>query len=251
MSFVFGFLGAILGIIVVGFVIVFIVISKIKKSVGKEEFKQLKELSHNSKEILMEMSETPKSVNGMTTLVEPQVLNDFPDFNKELIYSKIESNLRTVFNEIENLKIEKNQDLELVNDTLLQQINDFKEQNIKIKFDNVVFHKHALKRYEKSNGIATITTSSTLEYNYFDSRKKSNNFLKTQTRYTCKFIYIYDVTKIPKQTSNSVFIINCPNCGAPLTNLEKGECVYCGSHIEEVNLKTWKMSSFSDDYKNI
>ena len=31
MSFVFGFLGAILGIIVVGFVIVFIVISKIKK----------------------------------------------------------------------------------------------------------------------------------------------------------------------------------------------------------------------------
>ena len=83
------------------------------------------------------------------------------------------------------------------------------------------------------------------------SRKKSNNFLKTQTRYTCKFIYIYDVTKIPKQTSNSVFIINCPNCGAPLTNLEKGECVYCGSHIEEINLKTWKMSSFSDDYKNI
>ena len=71
MSFVFGFLGAILGIIVVGFVIVFIVISKIKKSVGKEEFKQFKELSHNSKEILMEMSETPKSVNGMTTLVEP------------------------------------------------------------------------------------------------------------------------------------------------------------------------------------
>ncbi len=251
MSFVFGFLGAILGIIVVGFVIVFIVISKIKKSVGKEEFKQLKELSHNSKEILMEMSETPKSVNGMTTLVEPQVLNDFPDFNKELIYSKIESNLRTVFNEIENLKIEKNQDLELVNDTLLQQINDFKEQNIKIRYDNVVFHKHALKRYEKSNGIATITTSSTLEYNYYDSRRKSDNSLKTQTRYTCKFIYIYDVKKIPKNSSNSVFIINCPNCGAPLISLEKGECVYCGSHIEEINLKTWKMSSFSDDYNNI
>ena len=251
MSFIFGFLGAIFGIIVIGIIIFLTILYKIRKTVGKEDFKKLKELSQNSKDILIEMSEIPKSVNGMTKLVEPQVLNDFPNFNKELIYSKIESNLRMIFNEIENLKIEKNQELELVNDTLLQQINDFKEQNIKIKYDNVIFHKHALKRYEKSNGIATITTSSTLEYNYYDSRKKSNNSLKIQTRYTCKFIYIYDVTKIPKQSSNSVFIINCPNCGAPLTNLEKGECVYCGSHIEEVNLKTWKMSSFSDDYKNI
>lgn len=250
MSFLFGFLGAIIGIIVVILLVVFIVLKKIQRTLGVSGINSISSLKNFSDNCIMENSNTPKSINGMTSLVEPQILNDFPDFNKEIIFSLVESNLKTIFSEIENLKTGKITELELLNNALEKEIEDLKEQKVVIKYDNVVFHRHALKRYEKSNGIATITTSSTLEYNYYDSRIKENPTYKTQTRYTCKFIYIYDVNKIPKNTSHPIFIFNCPNCGAPLTNLKKAECVYCGSHIKEINLKTWKMSSYKDDYMN-
>lgn len=250
MSFLFGFLGAIVGIIVAILVIVFIILKKIQKSLGISGINSISALKKFSDDCIVQSSNTPKSVNGMTSLVEPQILSDFPDFNKEIIYSLIESNLKTIFSELESLEINKIPELELVNNILEKEIEDLREQKIVIKYDNVVFHRHALKRYEKSNGIATVTTSSTLEYNYYDSRRKENPSYKIQTRYTCKFIYIYDVNKIPKKSSHPVFIFNCPNCGAPLTSLEKAECVYCGSHIEEINLKTWKMSSYKNDYMN-
>lgn len=250
MSFLFGFLGVIIGIIVVIIVIVFIVLKKIQRSLGISGIKSISTLKNFSNDCIIQSSNTPKSVNGMTSLVEPQILSDFPDFNKEIIYALVESNLKTIFSEIENLKTNRIPELELINNTLEKEIEDLRKQKAVIKYDNVVFHRHALKRYEKLNGIATVTTSSTLEYNYYDSRRKENSSYKTQTRYTCKFIYIYDINKIPKKSSHSVFIFNCPNCGAPLTNLEKAECLYCASHIEEINLKTWKMSSYKDDYLN-
>lgn len=250
MSFLLGFLGAIVGVIVIILAIVFVVLKKIQRGLGISGINSISSLKKFSDDCIIQNSNTPKSVNGMTSLVEPQILSDFPEFNKEIIYSLVESNLKTIFNQIENLEINKIPELELVNNILEKEVEDLREQKVVIKYDNVVFHRHALKRYEKSNGIATVTTSSTLEYNYYDSRRKENPTYKTQTRYTCKFIYIYDINKIPKKSSHPVFIYNCPNCGAPLTNLENAKCLYCASHIEEINLKTWKMASYKDDYLN-
>lgn len=71
--------------------------------------------------------------------------------------------------------------------------------------------------------------------------------MKKQTRYTCKFVYIYDENKIGKSKKN--FSISCPNCGAPLKEIGNYTCEYCSSHIEPVSLKMWKMSSFKEDYK--
>lgn len=75
----------------------------------------------------------------MTTLVEPQILRDFPDFNKEILYSKIESDLKTIFNSIENLNYEKCLELELIQNSLEKEIQDYKEQGVAIKYDNIVF----------------------------------------------------------------------------------------------------------------
>ena len=249
MSFVFGFLGTLLGIISALLIIAFIILKVIQSSLRIPGLNPISSLKRVSDEAKIANSLTPRSVNGLTTLVEPQILEDFSGFNKDLIFSLIESNLRTIFSEIENLEIEKLPELELINNSLEMEIADLKEQNVKIKYDNVAFHRHALKRYERENGVATITTSSTLEYNYYDSRKKQNPEYKTQARYTCKFVYIYDIKKIPKNSSNAIFIFRCPNCGAPLNKLESKSCVYCGSHVEEVNLKTWKRASFKDDYE--
>ena len=87
-----------------------------------------------------------------------------------------------------------------------------------------------------------------VEY-YYKNTAENNEMsnLKKQTRYTCKFVYIYDENKIGNNINS--FSISCPNCGAPLIGIGNYVCEYCSSQIKPINLKTWKMSSYKEDYK--
>lgn len=251
MSFLLGFLGAVLGIVFIIIILVLIVYNFISKTVGRNNIKQLIHIAKNTKSIQEEEYTRIKNVSGMTKLLEPEIIRDFPDFNKELLFSKVESNLIKIFNAIEEKTIEdikNDEDLELIYLSIEDNVRNLKLNNQKIQYNDVKFHEHAIKQYMKKQGIATITTSSTLEYYYRDTMKndeKSN--LKKQTRYTCKFVYIYDENKIGKNKKN--FSISCPNCGAPLKEIGNYTCEYCSSHIEPINLKMWKMSSYKEDYK--
>ena len=43
-----------------------------------------------------------------------------------------------------------------------------------------------------------------------------------------------------------------PNCGAPVRSLGAKKCEYCGSYVEPVNIKVWKLQSFHEvDYNHI
>ncbi len=252
MSFLLGFLGAIIGIIFIIIVIIVFIIIGVSKSVGINDLKTIFGAAKNAKQIAEEDAYRQKNVSGITKLLEPEILRDFPDFNKNLLYSIAESNLRKIFSAIENKSlagIEKDEELILILPKLKEKIEDIKERKVEIKYDDIVFHENAIKKYEKVKGMATVTISTTLEYYYKNSDKKENlcNNIKRQTRYTCEFVYIYDETKLEKK--NNIIVINCPNCGAPLRNLELGECEYCSSHFEPINLKLWKMSSYKEDYK--
>ena len=252
MSFLLGFLGAIIGIIFIIIVIIVFIIIGVSKSVGINDLKTIFGVAKNAKQIAEEDAYRQKNVSGITKLLEPEILRDFPDFNKNLLYSIAESNLRKIFSAIENKSlagIEKDEELILILPKLKEKIEDIKERKVEIKYDDIVFHENAIKKYEKVKGMATVTISTTLEYYYKNSDKKENlcNNIKRQTRYTCEFVYIYDETKLEKK--NNIIVINCPNCGAPLRNLELGECEYCSSHFEPINLKLWKMSSYKEDYK--
>ena len=101
MDFLLGFLGAILGIIVIITVLVLIVYSYMKKIIGKSKTKELINLAKNAKMIQNEEYTRVKNVNGMTKLLEPEIIRDFPDFNRELLFSKVESNLIKIFNAIQ------------------------------------------------------------------------------------------------------------------------------------------------------
>ena len=111
----------------------------------------------------------------------------------------------------------------------------------------IVFHNHAIKKYEKSNGMATITTSSSVEYFYSSNVKDELAYsdVKKQTRYTCEFVYVYDEAKIGYE--KQAFGVHCPNCGAPLKKLGAGNCYYCGTHVEPINLKVWKIASYKEE----
>ena len=159
MEFLLGFLGAILGIVLVIVVIALVILKSVGKMVGINEMKTLIGVAKNTKQIAKEDAYRQKNVSGITKLLEPEILRDFPDFNKDLLYSIVESNLRKIFSAIENKSlagIEKDDDLILLLPKLKEKIIDLKERNVDIKYDDIVFHENAIKSYIKKRGMATV-----------------------------------------------------------------------------------------------
>lgn len=260
MEFILGLIGAFFGILLAIAVIAVIlyntVLKKLKRTInstlGASGTKEIINAVKNTKSLQEQEYTRIKDVGGMTTLVEPRIINDFPEFNKEVLYSKVEKSLIDIFEAIESKSIKNVNDdnYDLIRSKVEEKIKYLTENNITEEYSDVKFHKHALKQYIKIDGMAVITISSTLEY-YYKNSKKTGKFenLKRQTRYTTKFAYILDESKI---NGASVYTINCPNCGAPLKRTEKEIiCEFCLSHIQPVNLKIWKISSYEEDYKTM
>ena len=49
------------------------------------------------------------------------------------------------------------------------------------------------------------------------------------------------------QISHKTSIIRCPHCGAPVKTLGQKQCEYCTSGLEDINLKSWFISSYKED----
>ena len=180
-------LGVFLGIILAIFVVIAILYFKLKSTIGTQNMNELKSVVSNISNLQKEEYVREKNVKGMTKLLEPEIMRDFPEFNKDLIFSMCESNLRKIFNAIESQDVTAiNNDEEFIylREKIDQQIEDMKSNNVIEKFDNIEFNRHAIMAYNKNNGKATIKISTTLGYYYKTNRtdKKSYENIKKQTR---------------------------------------------------------------------
>lgn len=254
MGFIIGFLGACLGIVAGLAIIIGLIYVKVRKTVGPQNMKTLVQAAKQAKDIEQQEYQRKKNVSGITKLIEPTIIKDFNDFNKEFLYSKVEQNLTKIWNALENKSlnsIQNDDELIYMYHSIREKIVDLRNSNINVKYDDVKFHSHAIKNYLKSKGKATLTISSTVEYYYSNDsdkyKKKEYNNLKKQTRYTTEFVYVYDETKF--KYNQKALTISCPNCGAPLGKLGEGNCLYCGTYIKPINLKNWYMVSYKEDYE--
>ena len=253
MGFVLGFLGACLGIVAGVAIIAWYIYMKVRNVVGKEEMKELVSAAKQAKDFEQQEYARPKSIGGITNLIEPEIIRDFGDFNKDFLFSKVEKNLSSIFSALEDktlTNVRNDKDLIYMTATLEEQINDMRGTGRSVKYDDVKFHNHAIKAYNKSKGRATITVASTVEYYYDNNDKKINKTffkdVKKQTRYTTKYVYVYDESAFDYNATT--FSITCPNCGAALEFFGAGNCKYCGSYIEPINLKNWFIVSYKEDY---
>lgn len=249
MAFIYGFLGVIFGIIILLVAIYVFIIFKLRKY-------GFHGLSLNSiKDEIDDLNDNePKQVSGMTSIFIPQILKDFPDFNLDQMYLLAEKSIRTILNSIENkdIKILENKDFNLINKKLKLQLEDLINSDILYSYDDIVFHKHAIKNYSFKNGIATLEITSSLEYFYkkiVDGKevsKKRNK--KKQARFITKYVYIADRDAYEKDIN--VYGLNCPNCGAVIRSLRSKNCSYCktGLNIQVVDLlKCWKLIECKDN----
>ena len=247
-AFLISFFGIVLGFFAIIAIIYFYIVHLFHKAgfSGLNLFKLKEELQSEEKDRY-------KEIGGMTSICLPQILKDFKDFSLDEIFLLTEKSLRTIFKAIENkdMALINTKDFNLINKKLKLQLEDLIDSDIIYKYDDIVFHKHVIKRYTKENGVYKLIISSSLEY-YYDKIKEGKSLIKDrhkrQTSYDTTFVYIVDESAYRKDIN--VYGLNCPNCGAVIESLEKKKCSYChsGFNIEVIDLlKCWKLI----DYKEI
>ena len=244
------FLGVIFGVIIFLGIIALIIYGNLKVAFQKLGFKvnSLSDMADEMNKIKAQDSERARSISGMTNLLLPTIRDDFPEFNENELYAMTESSLRSIFNALEQKNKDYVKDMPLVRTSVSNIIDDYSAASINVKYDDIEFHKFAIYKYERKDGVATVTVSTAVGYYYTKTKDgkeiEGNTKLKKQTRYQCDIIYIYDETKVSSDAK--VLAINCPNCGASISSLGHKFCEYCGTGVKEVNLKSWEFSSYEE-----
>ena len=249
---IFSALGVILGFLLL-LLIIYIIIRVTLNKFGFSSY-SLSKLFKTIKDAKEREETRHKQVSGMTNVLLPTILNDFNDFNIKEFYNQTEESIRAILDSIESKNITKLNDekYDLIREKIHSQIKDLNDTNISYRYDDIIFHKHAIKSYQKQKGMVKLEISTSLEYFYekkVDNKTVISSNKKKQTRYTTTYVYIYDTRKAGFDIN--VLGINCPNCGGPISSFKSTVCKYCqsGLNIEVAKLlKCWKLIDYKEDY---
>lgn len=246
MGILIGFLVVTAGIVAAFIIIVLMVKAWLRKTVGDAGMQEFSEALKGAVESEKEAYSKPKSLAGLTSILLPKIQRDFPDFNVDLLYSKVESGIKKILTYKSNndsLSAEKDHELIYVANGLKTEIDNLKSTNKYEIFDDIKINHTVIKTYKHVNGAATIVLESSVQYKYDTNikGKKTYKDINKQTRYVTEFVYVYDEQEFDRGVYN--FAVNCPNCGAPAKQLGGSNCDYCGSYVEPINLKNWFISS--------
>ncbi len=181
----------------------------------------------------LELSETPKSVSSMDSVLIPKIKRDFPELDINEIKSIAENSLLKYFKSLEKGKVQHQDSISnKLNSKIVNDIDNLSKFEESIKSTKI--HRTVINSYKNSNGACIITFQSSLEY--LKETKKGHK--KIQSRYNTDMIYVYDETKVDGEYGVS---LNCKNCGAPIKELGVKSCPYCGTGIIIKNSKIWKI----------
>ena len=203
-----------------------------------------------------DIENTPKSVSAATSLYLPQINRDFPEFNYVDMKVRAENVLKSYLMAIDardpSLLVEGSQELR---EALKLQLASLADASLREEFDEVKIHRTEIYRYEKRNGRCAITFQSSAQYRYAcvatvdiareggesvpaGSVVRGGKSRMTQGRFNIELVYVQDRDKVEDGRDRGEGL-NCPNCGAPVTNIGQKHCAYCGTEIVPFNIRVW------------
>ena len=110
-------------------------------------------------------AETPKSVSGMTRLMEPQIMRDFPDFSWEEFKHRAENMLTSALLAITNGDVTKIWNAsDAVKEQIRNRIEDNEAAGICENYEQIKIHQTEISNYRKEKGTCVITIQSAVEY---------------------------------------------------------------------------------------
>ena len=189
---------------------------------------------------------TPKSVSSATNLYLPSIMRDFPEFHYDEMKTRAEnvliSYLRSIDGRNSSLLTEGTAELR---EALKMKIQMLCREGQQEHFEGIRIHRTEINRYQKSGGRCSIVLQSAVEYiHYLEKDGKTvrgNHDRLEQSRYNIELVYIQDREVIENQTGAGMGL-NCPNCGAPLTELGAKKCMYCDTPVVEFNIRVWNFA---------
>lgn len=274
MSNVFGTLGiaAVIGLVII-LVLVIVVINMIKSFMGSAKrsanrmanqmatnlTKELINATGIDKEISKAVSnikysdlqdDSPKSVSGMTKILLPRIVNDFPDFDYDEMKQREEVVLISYLDALDTAEPDRLEDGSRdLRKALEKRIEMNEKGGVEEHYKAVHIHQTEIAQYNKTAGRCVITFQTALEYKAYTTNrngavvKGSKDTLK-QTKFNVDLIYVQDAEKL--EDEGDAIGLNCPNCGAPLKMLGSKRCEYCGCGVVDINIKAWNFSNVRD-----
>lgn len=205
-------------------------------------------LKDGFEQIEAEYATTPKSVSAVTSLYLPKITRDFPEFSYEEMKTKSQNVLTSFLLAVNDFNpgklTEGNSELK---NKLEHTIALLKNKEQREHFDNIKIHRTEISGYTKKSGRCIITMQTSVQYYHYITDHNgsvisgSKNILY-QSKYETDLIYIQDRALVEGELGDAEGL-NCPNCGAPITNLGSKFCEYCGTGVVTYNIHVW---SFSD-----
>ena len=178
----------------------------------------------------LEDEEVPKSLASMESVYLDVIKKDFPEVNINELKRKSEKLIIDTYMAIENKDLSKISN-EKIKSFVKSRIDDLGKESI--KYEELTINKTVISKYEKNSGMATMRIDTSFWYyeTYGTKPKK-----KVQDRVRCEFIYVIDSSKI---ADVKAIVLNCANCGSPITSLGYKTCSYCGSGVMDIVNKVW------------
>lgn len=244
-----GVIVAIFGAGVIGVAIVTHRVKKFNKQMFGTKKIPIKDAFAGFREGLDDTDMSPKSVSGMTNMMLPTIMRDFPDFNYEEMKEKAKNVLFSFLQAIDerhaSILSEGTSELRrILSDRIQKNSVDRQHEHYK----EVKLHRMEISRYDKRAGRCTITFQAAIQsYHYITDEEDASKVKKgskeryEQSKYEVDMIYIQD-RDVVENSDEDGFALTCPQCGAPLKMLGAKVCQYCGSPIVAFNIKTWEFS---------
>ncbi len=243
-------------VLLVLLLVILIIIAIIKRKV--EQFSTslfgTKSLAEGWQRQTKDLAVTPKSVSGMTRLLEPQIQRDFPEFNWVQFKNKAENMLVSALTAISenNLDLLQESTPEL-RSQVANRINANQTEGITEVYQQIHIHQTEITRYEKKQGKCIITLQSAVQHLHYQEqagkRISGSHELLEQTKYNIELMYLQNAEAANMDRSLGM---TCPSCGAPVVTLGEKRCEYCGSAITPVNVQVWNLQRFYEvDYHRV
>lgn len=204
-------------------------------------------LKEGFEQIEKEYEITPKSVSAMTSVCLPRIKRDFPDFSYDEMKAKANNVLTSYLLGLSTLSAaaltEGNSELK---NKLQNEIQIWKSKDKAPHFDSIKIHRTEISNYTKRAGRCIITFQSSVQYHQYVTDHEGhvvsgNKDALFQSKYDTDLVYIQDRKLLEDaHLGNDSLGVNCPNCGAPITNLGAKYCEFCGTGVVEINIHAWQ-----------
>ncbi|MBE5937414.1 MAG: zinc ribbon domain-containing protein [Lachnospiraceae bacterium] len=252
MKFIGIFILLLLAVVVGGGLYLFFAIRKTAQKFSKELY-GTSDISEGMKKAKQQIADTPKSLSAMTRLELPRIVKDFPQFNYDEMKERAEGVLTGYLLGIQSKSTGTLTDAAITSE-LRKQLEDkielLKLNNRTEHFNDFKIHRTEISRYIKEKGRCIVTfqtAASALHYVTDDNDNviTGDRDFREQSRYSISMVYIQnrDIVENNAVDGNS---LNCPNCGAPISNLGDKICSYCGTGIVEYNIRVWSFDDVSE-----